>query len=103
MRHYGRVTVSAAHVKSFFEVALDVGEVWSIRDADGFPAPENADGRRATPFRSKKSPAERVVNTVPDYFGFAVVGLPITEWRSRWLSGLLRNGLLDERRLNRLS
>jgi len=55
------------------------------------------------PFRSKKSPAERVVNTVLDYFGFAVVGLPITEWRSRWLSGLLRNGLLVGRRLNRLS
>ena len=32
-------------------------EVWSVRDANGFPAPENADGRRAMPFWSKKSRA----------------------------------------------
>ena len=94
MRHYGQMTMNAAHAESFFAEALDAGEVWSVRDADGLPVPKNAEGRRAMPFWSKKSRAERVVNTVPAYSGFGVVGLPLAEWRSRWLPGLLRHGLL---------
>lgn len=94
MRHDCPVTTSAAQATAFYAEALASGVVWSVTDSSGFPAPANADGRRAMPFWSAKSRADRVVATVPAYAGFDVVRIPLVEWRDRWLPGLRTDGLL---------
>ena len=45
------------------------------------------------PFWSLRSRAEGIVTKVPAYAGFEVVGLPLDEWRARWLPGLQRDGI----------
>ncbi len=88
------VSISAAHADAFYAESMETGEVWAVRDASGFPAPDTADGARAMPFWSKRSRAERVVTTVPAYAGFEVVAIPLDAFRERWLPGLRRDGLL---------
>jgi len=67
--------------------------VWGIRDADGIPAPKSA-GNRVMPFWSTESRAQRIIDQVEAYRGFEVVSLPLDVWRSRWLPGLAKDGLL---------
>jgi len=86
------MTTSAAQAEAFYEEALTHGSVWTIRDSNGFPAPEGSEGR-AMPFWSLESRAGRVVASVPAYDGFEVVSIALHEWRSRWLPGLRRDGL----------
>jgi hypothetical protein len=86
------VSISAAQADAFYREVLEHRVVWSIRDNDGFPAPQTPDGR-AMPFWSSRSRAERIVNTVPAYQGFDVEPIPLDEWRLRWLPGLQRDGL----------
>lgn len=86
------MSTSAAHADAFYREVLEHGVVWTIRDADGYLAPETPEGR-ATPFWSLRSRAERVVASVPAYAGFGVVAIPLDAWRSRWLPGMRRNEL----------
>lgn len=88
------MTISAAQADAFYREAAEAGEVWSVTDAGGFPAPHGTDGARAMPFWSKRSRAERVVAAVPAYAGFEVVAIPLDVFRQRWLPGLARDGLL---------
>jgi hypothetical protein len=88
------VTVSAAQAAAFYREAVDGGEVWAVRDQEGYPAPKNPAGQRAMPFWSKESRAARVVAQVPAYRGFDVVRIPLDEWRDEWLPNLARDGLL---------
>jgi len=88
------MTTSAAQAEVFYTEVLDSGEVWTIQDAAGYPAPENSDGRRAMPFWSKRSRAERIVGRVAAYAAFDVTRIPMDEWRARWLPGLQRDGML---------
>ncbi|MDP9393823.1 MAG: DUF2750 domain-containing protein [Actinomycetota bacterium] len=88
------MSTSAAQAAAFYEEASRGGHVWTVRDGDGIPAPKAADGVRAMPFWSKRSRVERVVSTVPAYANFEVVAVPLDEFRSRWLPGLERDGLL---------
>jgi hypothetical protein len=69
-----------------------MGEVWGIRDADGFPTPES-DGRRATPFWFTQSRAQRVIDNVEAYQGFQVIAFSLDQWRSRRLPGLHKDGI----------
>lgn len=87
------MSTSAAQAAAFFREAVAGGEVFVVKDDNGFPAPENGSGDRAMPFWSKRTRAEKVTATVPAYDGFEVVALPLTEWRERWLPGLSRDGL----------
>ena len=86
------MTVSAAQADAFYKEVLAHGEVWGIRDVDGFPAPRS-DGRRAMPFWSSRSRAQRVIDSVEAYQSFKVVSLPLEQWRTRWLPGLKRDGV----------
>ncbi len=85
--------ISAAHADAFYVESSEAGEVWTVRDGRGFPAPE-ANGARTMPFWSKRPRPERVVATVPAYAGFEVVAIALDVVRSRWLPGLVRDGLL---------
>ena len=88
------MSASAAQYAAFYAEALQGGEVWTVRDAKGYPAPETTTGSRAMPFWSKRSRAERIVATAPAYAGFEVVPVPLDAFRDRWLPGLERDGLL---------
>ena len=87
------VSSSAAQAHAFYAEVLDRGEVWAIRDGNGYPAPE-ADGRRAMPFWSSRARAQRIIDTVEAFRGFQPVALTLQEWRARWIPGLLADGLL---------
>jgi hypothetical protein len=73
--HHGAMSISAAQADAFYKEVLEHGEVWTIRDAGGFPAPE-ADGVRAMLFWSLASRAQRVIDAVSAYAGFDAVALP---------------------------
>jgi hypothetical protein len=68
--------------------------VFTVEDDNGIPAPENLDGRRAMPFWSTRSRAERVIATVPAYAKFRVHEPSLEEFTARWLDGLEADGLL---------
>src|SRR5450755_572544 len=87
--HHGHVSTSAAQADAFYREVVSGGEVWGIRDGDGFPAPESGD-HRAMPFWSAESRAVRIVERIEAYQGFEVVPLPLDVWRSRWLPGLTK-------------
>ncbi len=89
-----RVTVSGAQADAFYEEVLSGGEVWTVKDANGIPAPVGTDGARAMPFWSKRSRAARVIDNVPAFDGFEPTPVPLEEWRSRWLPGLAKDRLL---------
>ena len=86
------MSVSTAQADAFYREVVEHSTVWGVRDSDGFPAPATPDGR-AMPFWSLRSRADRIVTAVPAYAGFEVVGLPLDEWRARWLPGLRRDGI----------
>lgn len=88
------MSISGAHAAAFFEEVLREGQVWTIRDSEGFSAPLGADGVRTMPFWSLTSRAEKIVSTVDAYVGFEKVAIPLSEWRSNWLPGLEQDGLL---------
>lgn len=87
------MTQSAAQADAFYKEVVDGGEVWSIRDALGIPAPKNQDGQRSMPFWSKQSRVE-LVSKLPVYNGFEITPIPLIEWRERWLPGLEKDGIL---------
>ncbi|GEL95558.1 DUF2750 domain-containing protein [Cellulomonas composti] len=85
--------ISAAQATAFYEEAVREGSVWAVRDGDGFPAPLSPEGRRAMPFWSLRSRAEKVIATVPDYGAFVPVELSLGVFLSRWLPGLERDDI----------
>lgn len=88
------MTASAAQAAAFYDEARREHSVWTIRDANGIPAPLNAEGVRSMPFWSLRSRADRVIDQVDAYAGFEPVEVSLDEFRQRWLPGLARDGLL---------
>jgi hypothetical protein len=88
------VSQSAAQAAAFRRELASAGEVWTIEDAGGVPAPKAQSGPRAMPFWSTQSRAQRVIETAPAYAGFAPRRLTLEEFEARWLPGLQRDGLL---------
>ena len=88
------MSVSAAQAAAFYSEILKNGQVWAIRDSGGIPAPLNGDGDRSMPFWSLRSRAEKVIANVPAYADFEPVEIPLGIWRTRWIDGLERDGIL---------
>lgn len=88
------MTVSAAQAAAFYEEIVQHGQVWAVRDSGGVPAPLNDDGQRSMPFWSLRSRAEKVIANVPAYGAFEPTAIPLEEWRTRWIDGLERDGIL---------
>lgn len=88
------MSVAAAQADAFYREFLADGVVFTVRDAGGFPAPVNGSGQRTQPFWSKRSRAQRIVDTVADYRDFEVVEIDGERWRERWLPGLEADGIL---------
>ena len=88
------MSLSGAHRAAFRREATQEGQVFAIRDPEGFPAPAGDDGRRAVPFWSKPTRAQLIVKHVPAYGGFEVVPIPVEEWLSTWMTRLQQDNLL---------
>jgi hypothetical protein len=88
------MSVSAAQTAAFYEEVIENGQVWTVRDSGGVPAPRNGDGVRSMPFWSLRGRAGKVIATVPAYGGFEPMAIPLEEWRTRWIDGLERDGIL---------
>jgi hypothetical protein len=88
------MSILALHYSNFFTEISRTSIVWAIRDAGGFPAPHSSGNRRAMPFWSSQSRAEKVVSTISAYEGFQVVAIPLDEFIERWVRGLIKDQFL---------
>ena len=88
------MSVVAAHADAFYREVLEGQRVYTVRDEDGFPAPKAASGVRSMPFWSKASRAQKVIDQVDAYRAMSIAEFSLNEWKSRWLPGLERDGLL---------
>ncbi len=86
--------ISSAHAAVFYQEVARNRRLSAIRDKEGFPAPKNRDGKRAAPFWSSRSRAEKIIATVPAYFGFVPFELTLDEFLARWVPGLTKDGVL---------
>lgn len=77
---------------AFYRDAAKSKTVWTLRDADGYPAPKNRESVRAQPFWSSRSRVEKVVATVPAYSGFEIVEVGLETFLDKWLPSLEANG-----------
>lgn len=88
------MSLSGAHKAAFRREVLQDGQVYSIRDGEGYPAPADEQGRRAVPFWSKPTRARRAIDQVSAYQGFEVMSVELDDWLAGWLPCLERDGLL---------
>ncbi|WP_126419932.1 DUF2750 domain-containing protein [Asticcacaulis excentricus] len=82
------MSVSAAQMTAFFNEVITSQVVWTICDEQGFPAPMTSAGQRSMPFWSQQSRAQRIIETVSAYQGFAVYRLSLQVFVEKWLPGL---------------
>jgi len=87
------MSISAINADAFVSEVLDGAQVWGIRDKGGFPTSTNASGETAMPFWSSEKRAMLVIETVPAYRDFEPVPIALSEFISRWLPGLKKDGL----------
>lgn len=85
---------SASQASAFYKEVAENRKVWTVKDSGGFPAPKNAEGKRAQPFWSSLSRAQKFIKTVPAYPGFEPYEISWVEFSSRWVPGLKQDGLL---------
>jgi hypothetical protein len=88
------MSIAATHAHAFYKQVVKEQKVWTIRDSGGFPAPKNADGKRAQSFLSSLFRVEKIRKNVSAYAGFEPHELFGEVFRDRWLPGLKRDGLL---------
>ncbi|MFO0965984.1 MAG: DUF2750 domain-containing protein [Gemmataceae bacterium] len=84
---------AASQATAFYKEVARTGRLWTIRDADGFPAPMTASGHRAQPFWSSRSRAERVIKNVSAYAGFNAVEVLWDEFCAKWVTDLWAEGI----------
>lgn len=85
---------AGSQAAAFYREVADTGVLWTIRDEAGFPAPLTTGGKRAQPFWSSCSRAEKIVKTVAAYRGFEPVAVSWQEFCEDWVPGLARDGFL---------
>ena len=88
------MSVSPAHLDAFFREIAEATWVWTVEDDGGVPAPRNTDGVRATPFWSRASRAQKVIQTVDAYAAFDVREVLKSEWVDQWLPRMRADGIL---------
>ena len=87
------MSVAAAQADAFYREFLTGGAVFTVRDEGGYPAPMTRSGVRAQPFWSKKSRAQKIIDTVPAYAPFEIEEISALEFREEWLADLAKKGL----------
>jgi hypothetical protein len=79
---------------AFYREVAKKRVLWTIRDAGGYPVPVTSSGKRAQPFWSSRSRAERVISSVPAYAGFEAVEITWTDFCDNWVPDFVRDGQL---------
>jgi hypothetical protein len=74
------VSASGSQAAAFWRDIAKSGEVWTVEDDGGIPAPKASDGRRALPVWSTRSRVERIIKNVPAYAGFRPVSWSLSEF-----------------------
>lgn len=88
-----RMTISAINADAFVSEVLGGGQVWTIRDKDGFPTSTNASGETVMPFWSSEKRARQVIDIIPAYRDFEPAPIELSVFVKRWLPGLSDDGL----------
>jgi hypothetical protein len=88
------VSQAASQAHAFYRDVSTTKTVWTVRDEGGFPAPKVVSGRRAQPFWSSRSRAERIIKTVAAYSGFQPYEIGLEDFLAEWLPSLERDGFL---------
>jgi hypothetical protein len=88
------MSLSGAHKAAFRREVLAEGRVFAIRDGDGYPAPADPEGRRAVPFWSKPTRAQRVADQAAAFLGFEIVVIELDDWLAGWMPCLERDDML---------
>lgn len=63
-------------------------KVYTIKDASGFPAPKNNEGKRAQPFWSSDQKAFNIIRDNNKLKSFDIYVLTLDEFLEKWLVGL---------------
>lgn len=85
---------AASQAHAFYrEVTLN-RKLWTVRDADGYPAPKTSSGQRSQPFWSSLSRVQKIIKTVPDYSGFVPEEITWQDFRDSWIPSLESDGFL---------
>jgi hypothetical protein len=87
-----QMSASASQATAFYRQVAKNKKVWTIRDANGLPAPKGTDGIRTQPFWSSQSRAEMIIKRAPAYAGFKPVEISWIDFTSRWIPGLSKDG-----------
>lgn len=85
---------SASQAAQFYQDVAKSKQLWTIADAGGYPAPMTPSGQRSMPFWSTRARAERIIATVPAYYGFEPEELSWSAFVENWAPGLEEDGLL---------
>ncbi len=85
---------AASQASAFYREVATTRVVWTVRDKDGFPAPITSSGKRAQPFWSSRSRAERIIKSVPGYSGFEPFEVSWDEFCKKWVPSLSKDGIL---------
>ena len=88
------MSISSMHAQKFYEDVAHNLKVFTIKDNSGYPAPKTPDGKRAQPFWSSKSRAEKIIENVPAYKMFTVVEISWNEFKEEWVPDLTKEKLL---------
>ena len=88
------MSISSAHYSAFYKEVAKNKRLWTIKDAQGFPAPLNHEGKRAQPFWSSISRAEKIISNVPAYSSFEPYELKLKIFLEQWIPGLTKDEIL---------
>lgn len=88
------VSQSSLNLNSFLSEAIENQRVWTFRDENGFPAPQNSEGNRAMPFWSTLSRVQTIINSVDSYQTFEPFEISLHDFMQKWLPGLENDDLL---------
>jgi uncharacterized protein DUF2750 len=88
------VSQGSSQAWAFYREVAASRVLWTVCDARGFPAPKTSSGKRAQPFWSSRSRAERIIKSVPAYSGFVPYAVSWAEFCAKWAPELNENRLL---------
>jgi hypothetical protein len=85
---------SSLHADAFYKDVAKHLVIFGIKDDAGVPAPLGDNGKRSMPFWSSRSRAQKIVANVDAYLGFVIFEISWEVFRTKWLAGLEKDGLL---------
>ena len=79
---------------AFYREVARTRVLWTACDDVGYPSPMTSSGKRAQPFWSSRSRAERIIASVPAYAMFQPEAVTWADFCEQWVPDYERDGLL---------